>query len=67
MNQFRIDAVTDEDEARLIVESNRLRGYLSTVEQFSAVRWDGSDVGGGVNIIDGAGAKFLVIGRKQGT
>ena len=66
MTQMRIDAVSDMEEARVIVESNRLRGYASAVEQFSAMRWDGSDVGGGVNVIDTDGTKFLVIGRKNG-
>jgi hypothetical protein len=66
MTEFRIDAVTDRDEAELIVKTNQLRGYASTVEQFSTMRWDGSDVGGGVNVVDSDGMKFVVIGRKQG-
>lgn len=65
MNQFRIDAVTDLQEAQLIVESNRLRGYASSVEQFSGMRWDGSDMGGGVNILEQPDRPaFLVVGRK---
>jgi hypothetical protein len=65
MTQYRIDAVSDRDEADLIVESNRLRGYESKIEQFSAMRWDGSDVGGDVNIVEDVDqVGFLVIGRK---
>jgi len=64
MTQYRIDAVSDMEEAEMIVESNRLRGY-SSIEEFSAMRWDGSDVGGDVNVIEDVDdAAFLIIGRK---
>lgn len=66
MTQFRIDAVTDREEADMIVASNKLRGYDSTIEPFSVMRWDGSDMGGGVNVLeDDDGVAFLVIARKQ--
>jgi|SoiMetStandDraft_2_1073263.scaffolds.fasta_scaffold162722_2 hypothetical protein len=65
MTQYRIDAVSDMEEAEMIVESNRLRGYSSIIEEFSAMRWDGSDVGGDVNVIEDVDdAAFLIIGRK---
>lgn len=63
--KFRIDAVTDETEANMVVARNRTRGYTSVIESFDAMRWDGSDLGGDVNVledIDGKG--FLVIGRR---
>jgi hypothetical protein len=65
MTQIRIDAVSDMNEAQFIVESNRLRGFESKIEQFSGMRWDGSDVGGDVNVIEDIDdVAFLVIGRR---
>ena len=64
-DKIRIDAVTERSEADMIVANNKIKGYRSTVEKFVGMRWDGSDLGGSVDIlqdIDGEG--FLVIGIK---
>lgn len=63
--RFRIDAVTDESEVKAIVARNAAKGYESVVEPFVAMRWNGSDLGGDVNVLeDPDGQGFLVIGRR---
>ena len=64
--RIRIDTVTDRGEADLVVARNQTRGYTSTIEEFSSMRWDGSDLGGTVDVLaDVDGVGFLVIGRRQ--
>jgi hypothetical protein len=64
-NAVRIDAVSDESEADFIVERNRSKGFTCSKERFGAARWDGTDLGGLVDIVQDAGDPgWLVISRK---
>ena len=64
--RFRIDAVTDREEAEIVSARNQTKGYTSTIMPFAAMRWDGSDLGGSVNVLEDVdGVGFLIIGRRQ--
>ncbi len=61
----RVDVFSDESEADLTKARNEAKGYQCTKESFSVARWDGTDLGGSVDVVqDVDGTAWLVICRK---
>ena len=65
MTTIRIDTVSDESEADFVIARNKAKGFKCDKEQFDSARWDGTDLGGIVDIVqDPSDTSWLVISRK---